>query len=235
MKKDERSTIKEIAEPEETKIEKRKEASIAITKELVEKAKEEDNKSEESVDENQMPDDTDHPEDELEEYEKWKQREFKRIKRDLEEADEAENAEKEIERRRQLTDQERELENKKLGSDKTDHKEGRQYNFMQKYYKLGPFNMDMAKKGGKYDILNRDYNIPLAAEKRDISALPRVMQKRRGEFGKRGQSKWTHLTNEDTTNFDPDWKVPEALFKKTMNKQGGFKSSNLFDRPGSRR
>ena len=204
------------------------------TKELVEKAKEEDEKSEVSQNNDEIPDDTDYPENELEEYEKWKEREFKRIQRNLEEEKEAENEQKEIERRRTLTDVEREIENKKLGSDKTDHKEGREYNFMQKYYKLGPFNMDLAKKGGKYDILNRDYNIPLACEKRDVSALPRVMQKRRGEFGKRGQSKWTHLTNEDTTNFDPEWKVPEQLFKKQQSKMGGFKGSNNFDRPQKR-
>ncbi|CAI2368458.1 unnamed protein product [Moneuplotes crassus] len=204
------------------------------TKELIQKAKEEEEKSEASENNDELPDDTDHPEDELQEYENWKEREFKRIKREREEAEKEIKEQEEIERRRTLTNEQREAENKKLGSDKTDHKEGMQYNFMQKYYKLGPYHMDLAKKGGKYAVLNRDYNAPLASEKRDISTLPRVMQLRRGEFGKRGQSKWTHLTNEDTTNFDPDFKIPEQLFNKQQSKLGGFKGSNSFGRSNKR-
>ena len=237
VRKDERETIleKERKEDEERqKLDKQKqkqEEKVKETKELVQKTIEEENKSVESEDDTRMPDDTDYPEKELEEYEKWKQREFERIKRDLEEREQNENEKVEVERRRLLTDEERELENKRLGSDKTDHKEGRKYNFMQKYYKLGPYYMDTAKKGGKYDILNRDYNAPLASEKRDVSALPMCMQKRRGEFGMRGQSKWTHLTNEDTTNFDPQWKVPENVFKRTQQKLGGYKGAYNFDNP----
>ena len=197
------------------------------THELVQKTLENDELSQESDFDDRMPDDTDNPED-IAEYEKWKIREIKRVQRDLEEQEQHVKDQQEIERRRNMTDEQREAENKRLGSDKTDHKEGRQYNFMQKYYKLGPYYMDNSKKGGKYDILNRDYNAPLAEEKRDVSVLPPCMQKRRGEFGKRGQSKWTHLTNEDTTMFDPTWKVPESIAKKLQSKQGGYKYNNKF-------
>lgn len=37
----------------------------------------------------------------------------------------------------------------------------------------------------------------------DKSMLPDILQKRKGDFGKKGQSKYKHLTAEDTTNFDP--------------------------------
>lgn len=241
VRREERDTIiekekKEIEEQDKLeKLKQRQEEKVKETQELVKKTIEDENKSEQGEDDLEMPDDTDLPENELEEYEKWKEREFKRIQRDNDEREANEKEKNEVERRRNLTDDQRESENKKLGSDKTDHKEGMQYNFMQKYYKLGPYYMDNAKKGGKWDILKRDYNAPLADEKRDVSTLPRVMQKRRGEFGKRGQSKWTHLTNEDTTCFDPDWKVPENIFKKTQMKLGGYKNADNLDRPTKRR
>ena len=118
VRREERDTIieKEKKDLEEKqKLEKQKqkqEERIKETKELVQKTIEDENKSVESDDDNKMPDDTDKPEDELEEYEKWKQREFVRIKRDLEEREQNENEKKEVERRRLLTDEERELENK---------------------------------------------------------------------------------------------------------------------------
>ena len=40
---------------------------------------------------------------------------------------------------------------------------------------------------------------------KDKSHLPEILQKRRGQFGKKGNSKYTHLTAEDTTNYDPEY------------------------------
>jgi len=60
-------------------------------------------------------------------------------------------------------------------------------------------------------VYKRDYNLPTGEDKMDKSVLPAVLQKRRGEFGKRGNSKWTHLTNEDTTNFNPVERVSEKV------------------------
>ena len=46
-----------------------------------------------------------------------------------------------------------------------------------------------------------------------------------GTFGRKGQSKWTHLTNEDTTNFNPSTRVNEDLAKSYAKKMGGFKEN----------
>lgn len=43
--------------------------------------------------------------------------------------------------------------------------------------------------------MNRDFNMPVGEEMADKSVLPDILQKRRGNFGKKGQSKYTHLTD----------------------------------------
>ena len=69
----------------------------------------------------------------------------------------------------------------------------------------------------------------------DKSVLPAVLQKRAGTFGKKGNSKWTHLTDQDTTNFEPATRVSEGIAFKFQSRQGGFKGMNSMDRPTKRR
>ena len=59
---------------------------------------------------------------------------------------------------------------------------------MQKYYKSGGFFQGGAGAGGaaKEGVYARDYNAPTAMDTVDKSGLPSVLQKRRGEFGKKG-------------------------------------------------
>ena len=63
-------------------------------------------------------------------YEAWKVREVRRLKRERDERRERENERKEIERRRTMTDAERQEENLRLGSDHTNKKEKVAYKFM---------------------------------------------------------------------------------------------------------
>ena len=72
-------------------------------------------------------------------YEEWKVRELIRLKRAKDERTAREREAKEIERRRLLTDAEREEENKRLGTDHNMKKDKVAYNFMQKFYHKGAF------------------------------------------------------------------------------------------------
>ena len=53
-------------------------------------------------------------------------------------------------------------------------------------------------------IFKRDYNIAVGEDLFDKSNLPSVLRKRRGTFGKKGQSKYTHLTDQvlNENSFD---------------------------------
>lgn len=83
----------------------------------------------------------------------------------------------EIERRRKLTEAEREAENLKLGTDATERKEGVAYNFMQKYHHKGAFfqsNGDLTD-ASMNELFNRDFNMPTGEDKMDKSVLPAVL------------------------------------------------------------
>jgi microfibrillar-associated protein 1 len=240
--KDDRFTIKEKLQKElEEKANKElemklKEQKKKETKKLVLSYIQKDlngELDEKDAEEDNMPDDTDEP-DNVEEYENWKIRELKRIKRDEEENLKKIKEKEEIERRRNLTDDQRNEENLRLGSDDTLRPFKSKYKFMQKYYTMGVFFKDDSQ-GNLDHIFNRDYNLPVGEDKFDKSSLPKILQKRRGLFGKRGQTKYTHLTNEDTSCFDPDFKVPENISQRLTSTLGGYKGKNDFDRPGSRK
>ena len=176
---------------------------------------------------NIMPDDTDNPDDQIE-YENWKIRELNRIKRQMEEKEIKKKEQKEIERRRNLTDEQRKEENLKLGSDSTIRNFKSKIKYLQKYYHKGAFFQDEAYNNSEH-IYNRDFNLPTWEDSIDRSNVPGIMEKRRGNLFKKGQSKYTHLTNEDTTNFDPDFRIPDNINNNILKKIGGYKGQNKFD------
>lgn len=81
------------------------------------------------------------------------------------------------------------------------------WRFMQRYYHDGVFfqtNPDDEGGTAKADnIYARDFSDPTGEDKMDKTILPGVMQVK--HFGCRGRVKWTHLSNEDTTdwNYNP--------------------------------
>lgn len=87
---------------------------------------------------------------------------------------------------------------------------------MQKYWHKGAFFQDdaddaFASTSKKLDILDRDYNAPTGEDKLDRTLLPEVMQVK--NFGRRGRTKWTHLKNEDTTDFNAPWATDPNLVR----------------------
>tara|TARA_B100001113_G_C20879709_1_gene522077 strand:- start:102 stop:671 length:570 start_codon:yes stop_codon:yes gene_type:complete len=161
--------------------------------------------------------------------------------------------EEERERLRNMTEEERELYATKLKAlkDAKEHgKEKSKMRFMQKYYHKGAFFQDAGDDEfattEKAEIFNRDFNEATNAEKGvDRTTVPEAMRLRQGQFGKAGRSKWTHLSNEDTTFVNTEdarlRNAQEALMKqKKLEEQPGAdgveenKSGGNFRGLGSR-
>lgn len=92
---------------------------------------------------------------------------------------------------------------------------------MQKYYHKGAFYMDEDSIKDKNDVRTKDYSEPTASDAHINEATPAVMQKR--DFGKKSQTKWTHLTNEDTTNWDNPWFQKDKARGNYNKKLAGYK------------
>ncbi|KAG6415998.1 hypothetical protein SASPL_123419 [Salvia splendens] len=148
--------------------------------------------------------DTDDDVNEAEEYEAWKAREIARIKRDREDRDAMLKEKEEIERVRNMTEEERREWERKNPKPTSQSKQ--KWRFMQKYYHKGAFFQsnadDHAGTAGAHSIYTRDFSDPTGEDKMDKTILPKVMQVK--HFGRSGRTKWTHLVNEDTT----DWNTP---------------------------
>lgn len=78
--------------------------------------------------------------------------------------------------------------------------ERRKGKFMQKYYHKGAFYQDVAASN-QDDALKKDFSISTQmADNVDKKLLPKILQTRGDDFGKRSRSKHTHLADVDTTN-----------------------------------
>ncbi|KAI8428180.1 hypothetical protein MSG28_002415 [Choristoneura fumiferana] len=167
---------------------------------------------------------TDDENDELE-YEAWKLREMKRIKRDKEERETAEKELLAIERMRNMSEEERRVEqriNPKLVTNKS--VKGK-YKFLQKYYHRGAFYLDKEE-----EVFKQDFSGPTLDDHFDKTVLPKVMQVKK--FGRSGRTKYTHLVDQDTTEFDSAWSNEGAAARLT-NIRGGIKQ--VFERPTAKR
>ncbi|KAK4883338.1 hypothetical protein RN001_006657 [Aquatica leii] len=165
---------------------------------------------------------TDDEYDEVE-YEAWKLRELKRIKRDREEREALEKERLEIERTRNLTEEERRLEmrlNPKMVINKA--VKGK-YKFLQKYYHRGAFYLDKDD-----EVFKRDFSQATLDDHFDKTILPKVMQVK--NFGRSGRTKYTHLVDQDTTQFDSPWVGETAQNLKFHSSQAGG-VRQVFDRP----
>lgn len=53
------------------------------------------------------------------------------------------------------------------------------------------------------DVFRRDFSQPTLEDHFDKTILPKVMQVK--NFGRSGRTKYTHLVDQDTTNFESAW------------------------------
>jgi microfibrillar-associated protein 1 len=145
-----------------------------------------------------MVDDTDGLDPEAE-YAAWKLRELKRLKRDREAIEQREKDIEEIERRRNLTQAEREADDREyIEQQKEEREEGRgKAGFLQRYHHKGAFFQDeeTAEILRKRNLMGAKF----ADEVQNREALPQYMQIRdMTKLGKKGRTRYTDLKGEDT-------------------------------------
>merc|ERR1719516_177169 len=97
------------------------------------------------------------------------------------------------------------------------------YKFMQKYYHRGAFFLHEDE-----DVYKRDVSGATLEDRFDKTVLPKVMQVK--NFGRSGRTKYTHLVDQDTTQFDAAWAQESATNSKFHNQHaGGMKQT--FEKP----
>lgn len=97
------------------------------------------------------------------------------------------------------------------------------YKFLQKYYHRGAFYLNQED-----DVYKRDFAQATLEDHFDKTILPKVMQVK--NFGRCGRTKYTHLVDQDTTQFDSPWYSDTANNVKFHNeKAGGMKP--VFEKP----
>ncbi|KAL2821517.1 splicing factor, Prp19-binding domain-containing protein [Aspergillus granulosus] len=149
-------------------------------------------------------DDTDNKDPEAE-YAAWKLRELKRIKREREAIEASEKEREEIERRRNLTAEEREREDQEFIAKQKEEREATrgQSGFMQRYFHKGAFfRPDLEKEGlDQRNVMGARFADDVARE-----TLPQYMQIRdMTKLGKKGRTRYKDLRSEDTGRFGDEF------------------------------
>ncbi|KAI1432660.1 splicing factor, Prp19-binding domain-containing protein [Xylaria sp. CBS 124048] len=142
--------------------------------------------------------DTEDDKDPEAEYAAWKLRELKRIKRERETIETREKEREEVERRRNLTEEERKAEDEAFLARQKDEKDAKgKMSYMQKYFHRGAFYQDdeVAESLAKRDIMGSRF----ADDVKNRELLPKSLQMRdMTKLGKKGASKYRDLKSEDT-------------------------------------
>lgn len=129
----------------------------------------------------------------------------------------------EVEKFRNMTEEERRQEARINPKTITNKAAKGKYKFLQKYYHRGAFYLDKDDT-----IFKRDFSGATLEDHFDKTILPKVMQVK--NFGRSGRTKYTHLVDQDTTQFDSPWISETAQNLKFHNNQAaGVKP--IFERP----
>ncbi|KAI1907357.1 hypothetical protein LOZ12_003378 [Ophidiomyces ophidiicola] len=129
----------------------------------------------------------------------WRLRELKRVKREREAIETAEKEREEIERRRNLTAEERDHEDREFIARQKEEREASRgkAGFMQKYFHKGAFFQPDSEKHGlaERDLMGSRY----VDEVQNREALPQYLQVRdMTRVGRKGKTKYKDLKTEDT-------------------------------------
>lgn len=132
------------------------------------------------------------------EYQAWRLRELKRIKRARDAIEAAEREREEIERRRNLTAEEREREDREFLAKQREEREANRgpSKYLQRYFHKGAFFRDELEKEGldKRDLMGSRY-----ADETNREVLPEYMQLRdMTKLGRKGRTRYKDLRTEDT-------------------------------------
>ncbi|EMC98105.1 hypothetical protein BAUCODRAFT_67201 [Baudoinia panamericana UAMH 10762] len=198
-----------------------------------------------NVDPEDVVDDTDGVDVDAE-HAAWKLRELKRVRRDRLAIEDKEKEREEVERRRNMTAEEREAEDKAYLDAQKEDREGKgKMAFMQKYHHKGAFFGDDVEDEEVQKVLNRDLaGARFADETGDKAVLPEYMRIRdMTRLGKKGRTRYKDLKTEDTGRWGTEngrkWRDSHGLddrFKPDDRYEGGPQSTGANNAPvGERR
>jgi len=226
--KEKRGTIKteeQLQQEEEVEENRKKNETEERKQRTIESLKHQvDTKEEKEVDEFSSSEEDDE-ETIQKEFALWKVRELKRLQREFQRSEDIRKEKEDKERRQLLADDEITKENEKNGRGE---KNRTQYKFLQKYYHKGAFFHDDTKIRKVHE--GHDWAKPTGEDfYTDKSTLPTVMQVK--NFGRASRSKYTHLTNEDTSDKEDYWRSG-FITESYSSKMGGLKS---LSRPNKKR
>jgi microfibrillar-associated protein 1 len=81
-------------------------------------------------------------------------------------------------------------------------------------------------------VFKRDFAQATLEDRFDKTVLPKVMQVK--NFGRSGRTKYTHLVDQDTTEFESPWVAETAINVKFSTLHGGG-MKQYFERPSLRK